>query len=55
MQGKNLPAHILLSASELRPNAQILPADPNKNQLGVLAIISDHSPTQYNLVSVTLF
>lgn len=55
MEEKNLPAHILLSASGLKPNAQILPADPKKNQLGVLAIISDYSPTQYNIVSLTLF
>lgn len=48
---KNLPAHILLSMSELKPNARILPADPKKNQLGVLAIISD-SPTRYSIVSV---
>ena len=46
MEEKKLPARILLSASELKPNAQTLPVDPKKNQLGILAIISGYSPAQ---------
>src|ERR1044072_8300517 len=48
-----IPAHILLSGNEWKPDTQISLACPKKNQLNISATIS-YSPVSYNIISTKL-